>query len=62
MGAIVRRPTDTAFAYRDAKYGMVFLASWTDPSKDTERIQWVREYYQALTPSYTGSSNLSGVR
>jgi FAD/FMN-containing dehydrogenase len=43
-------PTDTAFAYRDARYGMVFLASWTDPSKDAERIQWVRDYYQALTP------------
>ena len=43
-------PTDTAFAYRDAKYGMVFLAAWTDPAKDTERIQWVRDYYQALAP------------
>ena len=41
---------DTAFAYRDAKYGMVILASWQDPSKDAERIQWVRDYYEALTP------------
>jgi FAD/FMN-containing dehydrogenase len=41
---------DTAFAYRDAKYGMVFLAAWSDPSKDAERIQWVRDYYEALTP------------
>src|SRR3954468_5291391 len=43
-------PTDTAFAYREARYGMVFLASWTDPDKDAERIQWVRDYYQSLTP------------
>jgi FAD/FMN-containing dehydrogenase len=43
-------PNDTAFAYRDATYGMVFLASWTDPAKDAERIQWVRDYYQALAP------------
>jgi len=43
-------PTDTAFAYRDARYGQVFLASWTDSTKDAERIQWVRDYYQALTP------------
>jgi hypothetical protein len=43
-------PADTAFAYRDAKYGMVFLAAWTDPAKDAERIQWVRDYYQALAP------------
>lgn len=43
-------PNDTAFAYRDATYGMVFLAAWSDPSKDSERIQWVRDYYQALRP------------
>ncbi len=43
-------PTDTAFAYRDATYGMVFLASWSDSAKDSERIQWVRDYYQALAP------------
>lgn len=41
---------DTAFAYRDAKYGMVILASWTDPTKDAERRQWVREYYDAVAP------------
>jgi FAD/FMN-containing dehydrogenase len=41
---------DTAFAYRDATYGMVFLAGWTDPAKDNERIQWLRDYYQALSP------------
>ena len=43
-------PNDTAFAYREAKYGMVFLAAWNDPAKDAERIQWVREYYQAMAP------------
>jgi FAD/FMN-containing dehydrogenase len=43
-------PNDTAFAYRDATYSMVILASWQDPTKDAERIQWVRDYYQALTP------------
>lgn len=43
-------PGDTAFAYREATYGMVFLASWNDPSKDAERIGWVRDYYQAMAP------------
>jgi FAD/FMN-containing dehydrogenase len=42
--------TDTAFAYREATYGMVFLAAWNDPTKDAERIQWVRDYYGALAP------------
>jgi FAD/FMN-containing dehydrogenase len=41
---------ETAFAYRDANYGMVFLACWADPAKDAERIAWVRDYYQALAP------------
>jgi len=43
-------PNDTAFAYRDANYGMVILASWMDKSKDAERIQWVRDYYNAIAP------------
>jgi FAD/FMN-containing dehydrogenase len=41
---------DTAFAYRDATYGMVFLAGWSDPANDAERIKWLRDYYQALSP------------
>ena len=43
-------PSDTAFAYREATYGMVFLAAWNDPAKDAERIGWVRDYYQAMAP------------
>lgn len=43
-------PSDTAFAYREATYGMVFLAAWNDPAKDAERIQWVRDYYEAMAP------------
>ena len=41
---------DTAFAYRDATYGMVFLAGWTDPANDKERIKWLRDYAKALAP------------
>jgi FAD/FMN-containing dehydrogenase len=41
---------DTAFAYRDATYGMVLLAGWTDPANDEARITWLRDYYQALAP------------
>jgi FAD/FMN-containing dehydrogenase len=43
-------PNDTAFAYREATYGMVFLAGWTDPAKDDERIKWLRDYHRALSP------------
>jgi FAD/FMN-containing dehydrogenase len=43
-------PTDTAFAYRDANFAMVIVCAWQDPSKDAERIQWVREYSDAVAP------------
>ena len=42
-------PTDTAFAYRDAKYAIVFLPHGTTRRR-TERIQWVRDYYDAMAP------------
>ena len=29
---------------------MVFLAGWTDPANDTERIKWLRDYYEAMSP------------
>jgi FAD/FMN-containing dehydrogenase len=41
---------DTAFAYRDATYGMVLLAGWSDPAKDDERIEWLRAYHGAVAP------------
>jgi hypothetical protein len=52
--------TDTAFAYRDATYGMVFPAGWTDPAKDAERIRWLRDYYEAQSPySEPGATSTS---
>ena len=41
---------DTAFAYRDAKYGMVIISTGPDAEGDASRRQWVRDYYEALTP------------
>jgi FAD/FMN-containing dehydrogenase len=41
---------ETAFAYRDATFATVIVAAWQDPALDAERIQWVRDYYQATAP------------
>jgi FAD/FMN-containing dehydrogenase len=41
---------DTAFAYRDANFATVIVAAWQDPAVDRERIQWVRDYYDATAP------------
>jgi FAD/FMN-containing dehydrogenase len=43
-------PNDTAFAYRHATFAPVYVVGWTDPAKDAERIQWVRDYYEATAP------------
>ena len=41
---------DTAFAYRHANFATVIVAAWQDPAVDQERIQWVRDYYEATAP------------
>jgi FAD/FMN-containing dehydrogenase len=41
---------ETAFAYRDATFATVIVAAWQDPAHDKERIQWVRDYYEATAP------------
>ena len=50
-GAAARvAPDATAFAYRGSKYGMVILSCGPDAAGDASRRQWVRDYYDALTP------------
>jgi FAD/FMN-containing dehydrogenase len=41
---------ETAFAYRHATFAPVYIAAWQDPALDQERIQWVRDYYEATAP------------
>jgi FAD/FMN-containing dehydrogenase len=41
---------ETAFAYRNANFATVIVAAWQDSAVDTDRIQWVRDYYQATAP------------
>ncbi|HTE54450.1 MAG TPA: FAD-binding oxidoreductase [Kofleriaceae bacterium] len=41
---------ESAFAYRKATFAEVIVCAWNDPSKDEERIRWVRDYYHATAP------------
>jgi FAD/FMN-containing dehydrogenase len=41
---------DTPFAFRHANFAMVIVAAWQDPAVDRQRIQWVRDYYNATAP------------
>jgi FAD/FMN-containing dehydrogenase len=50
-GAVQEVPSDaTAFAYRDADFAMVVAGMWPDPADNAANIEWVRDYYTALTP------------
>ena len=52
--------SDTAFAYRDATFATVIVCAWQDPAVDKERIQWVRDYYEATAPhSEPGATSTS---
>jgi FAD/FMN-containing dehydrogenase len=43
-------PDATAFGHREAKYAMVIAGMWPDPTQNEANIQWVRNYYKAITP------------
>jgi len=50
-GAVHRVGADeSAFAFRKQLFAEVIVCAWNDPSKDAERIQWVRDYYRATAP------------
>jgi FAD/FMN-containing dehydrogenase len=47
-------PGETAFPHRNARFGIVMLAIWTDPGTDAENIAWTRELFEAMRPFTTG--------
>jgi FAD/FMN-containing dehydrogenase len=48
--------SDTAWAYRDAKWGMVVVGVDPDPAKKEELIQWARGYWDAIHPYSAGGA------
>ena len=45
---------ETAFGHRDARYAMVIVSCWPDPTDDEADIRWVRDYHDAVHP-YSGT-------
>jgi FAD/FMN-containing dehydrogenase len=43
-------PEATAWGHRDASYACVIAGMWPDPADNEANIQWVRDYYAALSP------------
>jgi hypothetical protein len=60
-GAISRvRPSETAYANRDAVISLLVRASWDDPAQAPVGLQWGREAWKLLQPFTRGSyANLS---
>lgn len=54
-GAVGRVPaTETAFAHRDARFGLGITAGWDDPDHDATATAWVRSLHAAMAPYDNG--------
>ncbi|HXF62121.1 MAG TPA: BBE domain-containing protein, partial [Caldilineaceae bacterium] len=47
---------ETAWAYRDAKWGMVIVGVDPDPARKEELISWTRAYWDAIHPYSAGGA------
>jgi FAD/FMN-containing dehydrogenase len=47
---------DTAFAYRQARYGQVIVGVDPDPANNERMSQWARDYHDALHPHSAGGA------
>jgi hypothetical protein len=55
IGAETDPATDaTAYPHRDPAHHLLVEARWDDARCDTEHIDWVRDFHDALTPYTTG--------
>jgi hypothetical protein len=50
---------DTAWSYREAKWGQVILAADADPANNERNMAWVREYWDAVHPFSAGGGYLN---
>jgi FAD/FMN-containing dehydrogenase len=48
--------SDTAFAYRDARYGQVIVGVDPDPANNQRMTAWARDYHDALHPHSAGGA------
>src|SRR5262249_53351075 len=55
-GAVARVPQEaTAFAHRDAAYGLMLVGRWQQPATGDEQVAWVRGRSQAMERSSIGT-------
>jgi FAD/FMN-containing dehydrogenase len=50
------RNSDTAFSYRDARYGQVIVGVDPDPANNERMSAWTRDYHDALHPHSAGGA------
>jgi FAD/FMN-containing dehydrogenase len=58
IGGAAHKPAsdDTAWSYRDARYGQVIVGVDGDPANNDALIAWTREYHDALHPHSAGGA------
>jgi FAD/FMN-containing dehydrogenase len=60
IGAETDPATDaTAYPHRDPAHHVLVEARWDDARRDTEHIDWVRDFHDALTPYTTGDVEMN---
>ena len=63
LHGVARRvsPTATAFAHRDAPYGLAIISMWDDPDESERNIAWTRDLAAATEPYATGGVYVNGL-
>jgi FAD/FMN-containing dehydrogenase len=49
-------PNDTAWSYREARYGQVIVGVDPDPANNDRMIEWAKAYHDALHPHSAGGA------
>lgn len=61
-GAVSRiAPSQTAFHHRDAQYDNFAASVWTDPGETEIQKQWVREWWDKMSPFSTGGEYVNNL-
>ena len=45
---------DTAFNHRDARYNLLIVGIWPDPTAKADNVKWVRDLWDAMEPYSSG--------
>ncbi len=62
-GGVINRisPRATAFAHRDTRFCMQYLAYWNTADQQEQGVTWLRRFEQGLKPHVTGQKYVNSI-